>query len=46
MHPASGNIADNSDFTIRSVTREPQRAVGREVQRNPGDFKRHLGAEL
>lgn len=46
MHPASGNIANNSDFTMHGVVREAQRAVVRGVQRNAGDFKRHLGAEL
>lgn len=46
MYPALGNIANNSDFTIHGVRREPKRAVVREVQRNTGDFKRHLGAEL
>ena len=46
MHPALANIANNSEFTIRSVMGEPQRAVVREVQRNTGDFKRHLGAKL
>lgn len=46
LHPASANVANNSDFTICGARRERQKAVVMEVQRNTGDFKRHLGAEL
>lgn len=46
MQPALGNMANNSDFTMLRVVREAQGAVVREVQRNAGDFKRHLRAEL